>query len=229
MWLNTITEPHFNLATWTGLEPVTTAVTGQYSNQLNYQAKLVPPLGFEPRLNGLWVRCINHYAIEAKTVACPCWRYHSYVSEYSATYFLSPWLPSKVIIPAPQHRDTIVLPTPVWLTAHYWGDIHAMTLLSSRLSRTTHASHGISHRLGQTSCGQQHVNWLGYKDSNLDRRDQNPLRYLYAIPQQYNYYNIYQYKSQLLLNLVESTGVEPVTSPLSGVCSTNWAMIPNME
>ena len=94
-----------------------------------------------------------------------------------------------------------------------------MTLLSPRLSRTTHASHGISHRLGQTSCGQQHVNWLGYKDSNLDRRDQNPLRYLYAIPQQYNYYNLFQYKSQLLLNLVESTGVEPVTSPLSGVRS----------
>ncbi len=29
-------------AGWTGLEPATSAVTGQHSNQLNYQPKLIP-------------------------------------------------------------------------------------------------------------------------------------------------------------------------------------------
>ena len=36
------------IATLTGLEPVTTCVTGKYSNQLNYRAILVTDTGIEP-------------------------------------------------------------------------------------------------------------------------------------------------------------------------------------
>ncbi len=44
----------FALATWRGLEPLTSAVTGRRSNQLSYQAKMyskervVGDAGFEP-------------------------------------------------------------------------------------------------------------------------------------------------------------------------------------
>ena len=37
-----------NMATRMGLEPMTTHVTGEYSNQLNYRAKMVDRVGFEP-------------------------------------------------------------------------------------------------------------------------------------------------------------------------------------
>jgi hypothetical protein len=36
------------LATWNGLEPSTSSVTGWHSNQLNYQANLVGAIGLEP-------------------------------------------------------------------------------------------------------------------------------------------------------------------------------------
>ncbi len=38
------------MATWNGLEPSTSAVTGRRSNQLNYQAKniMVVAIGLEP-------------------------------------------------------------------------------------------------------------------------------------------------------------------------------------
>ena len=37
------------MATWNGLEPSTSAVTGRHSNQLNYQAiKMVVAIGIEP-------------------------------------------------------------------------------------------------------------------------------------------------------------------------------------
>ena len=36
------------LATWMGLEPTTSAVTGRRSNQLNYQAIMVEVIGLEP-------------------------------------------------------------------------------------------------------------------------------------------------------------------------------------
>jgi hypothetical protein len=35
--LRAIKENSLSLAGWTGLEPATSAVTGQHSNQLNYQ------------------------------------------------------------------------------------------------------------------------------------------------------------------------------------------------
>lgn len=47
------------VATPTGLEPVTTSVTGLYSNQLNYGAKMVGRLGLEPRANRLKGDCSN--------------------------------------------------------------------------------------------------------------------------------------------------------------------------
>ena len=41
------------MATWNGLEPSTSAVTGRHSNQLNYQTILVAGVGFEPTTFGL--------------------------------------------------------------------------------------------------------------------------------------------------------------------------------
>ena len=35
------------MADWTGLEPATPGVTGRYSNQLNYQSKVVAKLTFQ--------------------------------------------------------------------------------------------------------------------------------------------------------------------------------------
>ena len=55
---NPSAEGFFRLATLTGLEPATSAVTGRRANQLRYRAKLifnciwylVTPTGFEPVL-----------------------------------------------------------------------------------------------------------------------------------------------------------------------------------
>ena len=49
--LNRLTTPTANMATRTGLEPVTSSVTGWHSNQLNYRAvkvKMVAAGGLEP-------------------------------------------------------------------------------------------------------------------------------------------------------------------------------------
>ena len=37
-----VTTRFIHFADWTGLEPATSAVTGQHSNQLNYQSFCVP-------------------------------------------------------------------------------------------------------------------------------------------------------------------------------------------
>jgi hypothetical protein len=43
-------KPLHEMATWTGLEPVTSAVTGRHSNQLNYQATLEQTIFNEPNI-----------------------------------------------------------------------------------------------------------------------------------------------------------------------------------
>ena len=47
--------PLLNVAEWTGLEPATSGVTGQHSNQLNYHSAffLVGAVGIEPTTTAL--------------------------------------------------------------------------------------------------------------------------------------------------------------------------------
>lgn len=53
-----------NLATRMGLEPTTSCVTGMWTNQLFYRAKLVGLAGFEPASNWLRARYNHRYTID---------------------------------------------------------------------------------------------------------------------------------------------------------------------